>query len=238
VRGLTESDLLPIWERGEAGGPVEQAEALLAAALPEVGPDELDGLSIGQRDVALLTLHRLTFGPRVDGFVQCPECGEALEIGLGPDELGTLAAAEPSLGEQELVADGHRLRFRPLACGDLRAAAAAAGPDEARLALVRRCVLDPVDPATLPDGVVSVLAERLAECDPQADIGLPVTCPACEHAWRPVLDIAAFLWTEVSAEARRLLEEVHTLAASYGWREPEILALSARRRRFYLELVA
>jgi hypothetical protein len=35
---------------------------------------------------------------------------------------------------------------------------------------------------------------------------------------------------------RRLLREVHTLALAYGWREADILNMSARRRRFYLEM--
>ena len=33
------------------------------------------------------------------------------------------------------------------------------------------------------------------------------------------------------------LAEVHALAAAYGWTEAEVLALSAARRRAYLELV-
>ena len=36
----------------------------------------------------------------------------------------------------------------------------------------------------------------------------------------------------------RILREVHTLAAAYGWSEAEILALSPARRRVYLELAA
>ena len=38
--------------------------------------------------------------------------------------------------------------------------------------------------------------------------------------------------------AKRLLGEVHQLARAYGWPEATILAMSSRRRHFYLELVS
>jgi hypothetical protein len=52
-----------------------------------------------------------------------------------------------------------------------------------------------------------------------------------------LFDIVSFFWTELSAQAKRLLREVHTLARGYGWREADILAMSARRRQLYLDLV-
>ena len=78
----------------------------------------------------------------------------------------------------------------------------------------------------------------MAEADPQADIELDLSCPACGHGWaatarRRRLPLAG---------ARRLggaaLREVHALAWRYGWSERTILALPRRRRRgAYLELV-
>jgi len=47
-----------------------------------------------------------------------------------------------------------------------------------------------------------------------------------------------FLWTEITSQARRLLHEVHLLATTYGWHEADILAMSAIRRQYYLEMVA
>jgi hypothetical protein len=65
---------------------------------------------------------------------------------------------------------------------------------------------------------------------------LELRCPTCDHAWRAHFDIVAFFWAELDAQAKRLLSEVHTLAWAYGWREPDILSMNARRRRFYLEM--
>ncbi len=82
-----------------------------------------------------------------------------------------------------------------------------------------------------------MLAAGLAEADPGAELLLELLCPACGHAWDEALDVASFFWAELDVQARRLLREVHVLARAYAWREADILALSPRRRRLYLEMV-
>ena len=54
---------------------------------------------------------------------------------------------------------------------------------------------------------------------------------------RHAFDVPAYLWEELDVRARRLLDEVHALARSYGWAEREILALSEVRRNAYLDRV-
>jgi hypothetical protein len=49
--------------------------------------------------------------------------------------------------------------------------------------------------------------------------------------------MAAFLWAEIEARARRLLREVHILATAYGWTEAEVLSLGENRRARYVERV-
>ncbi len=94
-----------------------------------------------------------------------------------------------------------------------------------------------MDALALPAEVAEAVAQRMAEADPQADPQLAMHCPSCGHAWSAGLDIAAYLWAEVDAWARRTLREVHALASAYGWSEGEILALSAARRQAYLDLI-
>jgi hypothetical protein len=108
---------------------------------------------------------------------------------------------------------------------------------------LQRCLLSvkqagaPVNILQLPAEVVTGIAESMAQADLLADIQLKIDCPSCQHRWRAAFDIVSFLWTEIEAWARRILFEVHTLARAYGWREAEILALSATRRQLYLEMV-
>jgi hypothetical protein len=89
----------------------------------------------------------------------------------------------------------------------------------------------------LPADVLGAVEDQMAAADPQADVRLALSCPACGHQWQEVFDIVSFLWGEVQAWALRLLREVHTLASAYGWSEADILALSPQRRQMYLEMV-
>jgi len=52
-----------------------------------------------------------------------------------------------------------------------------------------------------------------------------------------MFDIVSFFWSEICVQAKRLLREVHILARAYGWREADILSMSAARRQLYLEMV-
>jgi hypothetical protein len=242
VPALTEDVLLPLWEEGERAGRLGREALLLSTAAPELDGDELAQLTVGQRNAALLKIHTRAFGERLEGFVRCPACDESLEVALGEAQVRAILATEARAGEHELPLDGFELRFRLITCADLEAAAGSADAAAAQRLLVERCVLEArregeaIAPRELPEEVVAALADRLAALDPQAEISLAVSCPECGHEWRAALDAASFLWSRVSAAARGLLEEVHILATSYGWTESEVLALSRRRRRAYLEL--
>jgi hypothetical protein len=89
----------------------------------------------------------------------------------------------------------------------------------------------------LPSDVVAVIAQRMSEADPYADIQLNATCPQCRHQWPAFLDIPSFVWREIEMLAQRLLREVHLLASAYGWSERDILSLSPSRRQCYLSLI-
>jgi hypothetical protein len=241
MRPLSAHDLLGVWETGEDLHPLDRALLLLAAAYPELAWDELAALSVGQRDARLLTLRESTFGQRLNGLVECPWCTQSLEFDV---EVADLRAAQPDSGEEEweLVADGLKLRFRLPDSRDLAAVVGSQEPAAARNLLVRRCVIEasrdgtPVAVGELPAGVTTRLARRMAERDPQAEVLLDLRCQACGQAWQALFDIVSFFWAEVAAQAKRLLREAHTLARAYGWREADILSMSARRRRFYLEM--
>jgi hypothetical protein len=240
---LTATDVLRIWELGERQGPLDQALSILAAACPELTTEQLSDLSLGQRDRRLFMLHQRLFGPDLNGFVACPQCRERLEFTLGIAAIGDAEAVEVIAEEPAFSAAGFDIRFRLPNSRDLIAAAASPDPRQARQLLVQRCLREvrregtDVTGAELPEAVIEHLSARLTECDPWQEVLLDMACPACGHCWQPLLDIVTFLWEELAAQAKRLLREVHTLARAYGWREADILALSARRRQTYLEMV-
>lgn len=90
----------------------------------------------------------------------------------------------------------------------------------------------------LPDETIEAVSRAMLEADPQAEITLHLTCPACGHEWDLLFDIVDFFWREISAQAQRLLREIDALARAYGWTEREILNLPAQRRQTYLEMLA
>lgn len=234
------ADLLATWEAGLAEAPTGRALLLHRTARPDVDATTLPVLPVGEREADLFALRRALFGERMQVRLGCAACGEDMEFDLDAGEFArSLSGPDDSIVRVEQ--DGWDVRFRLPGVADLTAAARSADP---RAALLARCLVsatrDGADVAAgeLPAPVRSRIAEAVETADPGADVTLNIACPECGAATRAELDIASYLWTELDAWARDLLLDVHLLATSYGWSEPEILALSPLRRRYYLELCA
>jgi len=242
MRPLTASDLLLARELGERQGVAERALTILALAFPDQSDDDLRRLSLGRRNTDLLDVRQTLFGPDLESFAECPHCGQALEFTLDAAAIH-VQPSEAAGAELDLEAEGFALRFRLLDSRDLIAASRSADVEAARALLVERCLVDArfegraVAAADLPATVIERLAQALEEGDPQAETMVTLVCPACEREWQLAFDIASFLYTEVNLHAKRVLREVHALARAYAWSEADILAMGARRRRDYLEML-
>jgi hypothetical protein len=107
--------------------------------------------------------------------------------------------------------------------------------------LLRRCVLlvseDGELVEELPASVGERLPARMAELDSQAEVNLLPTCEACGGSFSIIFDAGSYLFQELEAEAELLYREVHLLAFHYHWSPTEILNLSTRKRRRFLELL-
>ena len=89
----------------------------------------------------------------------------------------------------------------------------------------------------LPEHIVAMMAERMEQADPQANIQLSLQCPACRQESQVTFDIVTYFWNEINTWAHGVLRDVHILATAYGWRESDILSLSPWRRQLYLEMI-
>ncbi len=232
MQSLSAEKLLAVWETGRAQHPLDRALTLLAAATPGTGRDALAELTIGERDARLLQLRTLLLGQRAEGFAECPRCAERVEFPL--DTGAFVQPQEVSESEREIEVDGTIVRFRLPNSRDLAAVVAAIDSTDALAALTERCL----GQQNLPNETVAAVSRAMLAADPQAEISLQLTCPACRHRWDALFDVADFFWSEISAQAERLLREIDALARAYGWTEREILRLSAQRRQTYLELAA
>jgi len=243
MRGLPAAELLHVWERGVRQHPVDRALTVLSACLDEP-VEELARASVGRRDRALLALYEQMAGARLDGFAECPACGERLEYSLAVRDLLAGGECQESDTEFTMTAGEISLRLRLVNSLDLADAAGYSDADAAARVLAERSILEahsdvgPIAVADLPEAIIDQAGSRLAQADPQAETLINLACAACSHAWQVVLDIESFLWAKINALAKRLLREVHVLASAYGWREAEILSMSAARREFYLEIAS
>jgi hypothetical protein len=244
MRTLSGQEILYIWETGSGQYPLDRAMTMLAVAGPELSHAELLALSVGQRDAHLLAIRERAYGSQLPCYAECPACGERLEFVLDVTDLQVMQGVVPATQTQQMIYDGYELRYRLPNTTDLAAIAHCASVALARDTLVQRCVLQvsqegtDVAPESLPEPVIAVLAAHMLEQDPQAEILLDMQCPGCEHRWSVIFDIVLYFWTELCGHAKRLMREVHTLAQAYGWSEADIVAMSAARRQFYIDMVA
>ncbi|MEU9112636.1 hypothetical protein AB0D04_12745 [Streptomyces sp. NPDC048483] len=255
------AELLATWEAGLDRDAPGRALLLHRAARPEAGTDTLLSMPVGRRAADLFALRRALFGERMQVRIECAACGEAMEFDLdagqftGPSAQFTDPSAPSEEGPLRVAEGGWVVEFRLPTVADLAAVAravadpaAAFDPPDPQHLLLTRCTVsavrdgEPVPAGRLPGLLPTKLRRRLAEeaerADPAAETTLNIACPECGEATPAELDIAAYLWTELDAWARDVLLDVHLLATAYGWSEPEILALSPQRRRYYLELCA
>ena len=245
MRPLSPHEILKVWEVGLSQSPRDRALTFLAAVIPDKAEDQLANLTIAGRDALLLDLRERMFGQTLTGFAECPRCTERLEFVMTTAEIRGIPRPGPVEKEHLLEVPGEdlKLRFRMPNSLDLAALTACENMQHARSVLLKRCVVEinhsgrPVEVEDLSLDVVDRVAASMAECEPQSEVLLDLHCPACSHRWQMMFDIVAYFWQEISAEARRLMREVHALSSAYGWREEEILSLSHARRQFYLDMV-
>jgi hypothetical protein len=176
----------------------------------------------------------------------CPQCGQRLELDI---ETGSLRTDARQFAQERLTASssGYEARFRLPNSEDLAAIAENCGPDEsvAVQRLLSRCLfevdqgVEQLDPScSLPRTLIDAIAAEMEKADPQANVQLALNCADCGHQWLSAFDIVSFLWSEIDDWARRVLAEVCALASAFGWREADILTLSAQRRQVYLQMIS
>lgn len=222
--------LLDLWEHARRCPPPERALRLLAWALPDHDTESLADFDLGLRDWHLLRLRRALFGPLLAGQGVCPHCGERIEVDIDARALQD----DAPLPAASCYTDGSGLRYRLPCSRDLISIAPLQDVDAAARALFVLCCIDAAeadaaDFAEVEHGLSALAAER--------NLQLDLCCDLCGESWQLTFDPGAFCWEEIESRAQTLLDDVHTLASTYGWHERDILALSEMRRAAYLDRV-
>jgi hypothetical protein len=238
MRALCNEEFLELWENGRRLHPLDRALLAIQATFPEAAEEKLADWPIGRRNQALAQVRTLYFGRQMQGWTVCEQCGEKLEFEL---DCGSLLERQQDHGAQTVHLKGCTFRLptsRDLArIADVREVGAAVRRLVEGCRLMRAEESGEGTDAAWSQAEIEELGEKMALADPLAEIALSLECPVCKGVCEEALDLPAFLWGEVEARARRILQEVHTLASSYGWHEAEILALGDTRRAMYLQMV-
>ena len=240
---LSAAQILDVTDAGADADPVARGSVLLATTHPEWEPEQVSGLVLGERESLLLEVRRATLGDVLSARTVCPGCGAGLAADVPAAWLrrdGDPATAAPTF---ELELGAVVLTIRPPDGTVLARAAAEPDVDSCRLALLAGCIVRAagpagiLDPAELPSDVVAAAGEAIVERDPRCEFTVALSCVSCGHDWEAGFDAGLFLWEELVAMSIRLADNVDLLARAYHWSEAEIVAMSSRRRRRYVERV-
>ncbi len=235
--------------------PIRRVSELLARCVTSFEiPQQSDSawpreLPLGDREALLLEIRRLTFGDPIPCTLKCPSCWEFMDFKLDAHQLLLPAPkCPPQFHEEGFSVNGTRwrVRFRIPRASDLEASLEENNnkrEDEVAVVL-RRCIdwvrrdEGGIAPASQwPAELDARISARMAELDPQAEITLQLECPNCRHVFSSTFDTADCLFHELEAHKQQLLYDVHRLALAYHWSENDILHLTPRKRKLYLELL-
>lgn len=243
MQTLSTLELLETWEQGWALAPVHRALTLLTVAFPEESYEALAQHPIGRRNALLLHIREWLFGRQLAGGAFCPACGEQLELNFTTTDICAAPSGEDVAEPLVLQHADYDVHFRLPNSLDLAALPSGSDPATIRQLLLQRCLVaaqcagEATPISQVPATVLDQVAARMEQVDPQANIQLALVCPNCGHEWQAPFDILAYLWRELDDWAVRTLRDVHRLAATYGWREFDILNMTPWRRQIYLDLI-
>lgn len=242
---LSAQRILEVWEQGcsctnETRINETRTQALLGLAMPELSSESLSEIILGERNKKLLDIHQQMFGSVLQGYIECSECGEALDLEF---EIGDFGFASIShISETHSIKQGNlTVEIRLPNSNDLNALESLNNIEEGRRLLLSRCILEchrdgsDISFQDISEDELGFIEEAVSSLDPRLEVVFDLQCPECAHTWKTPLEIGSFLWSEYDVYARQLLENVHVLASNYGWSEKNILSMSQQRRKYYLE---
>jgi hypothetical protein len=250
MRPLSGERLLLAWEQGTQADDLRRPLVLLSIALPDRDRVQLAAMPISERNALLLRLHELTFGPELNVFGECPECGARLEFAVQVEALAARQDTQPAADVITWERNGQHYRLRPVTTDDLVACLDVPELKAAQDLLLSRCLemspaAPPVSPAAMPvQPPIAALADdadvlqRFEQLHAAEELNCAIDCPGCASSQVLDLDLARFVWAEIRTAARRLIADIHDLASAYGWSEQSISSMSPARRGAYLELLS
>lgn len=249
-----------------AADPAMQVTTVLSRCLRRIGTIQpvteahVGELLVGDRQFLMMKLRQLTFGDKVQATTRCPwpDCGEEVDIDFLISEVPIKEVASQGRIhrielESEIAVDSGfpacalAIDFRLPSGADQEAVSPVLAKNESMAVnlLLTRCIERIGDQPSTPDLVqrlspaARVGIERAMEAAaPGIDLNMEAQCPRCGRAFGAPFDVQDFLLGEASGSRDLLLREIHYLALHYHWSENDILQMSRKRRRRYIEILS
>ena len=243
---------------GPAGRSAHAVTALLARCLRRVGKlapvttSLVRDLLVNDREFLMSKLRGLTLGKNLKAMIVCgdPKCAQPMDITLNVDDLMPAAKHVEQRFFKFDVTEAEAtftFEFRLPTGGDQESCSdfIRNDPESAVQQLLARiilrinddCSIDEQTIRALPAQVLKQLERRIEELAPLVSIDLEAACVECGRRLVSQLDLTSFFLDELQQNRRVLEREVHFIAWHYHWPEREILALTRRKRRRYIELI-
>jgi hypothetical protein len=173
-------------------------------------------------------------------------CAELLEIELSMEEILSVRTPDTYTGTLRIPVQGKQYMFRkPTGADQLSWLNESLADEESAVAAVVSTLWVPGD--SKKDEILSRLMQTsewieevdrgMKAMDPLVHFSLTTTCPVCGNNSTTVIDLEGLLLGRLHRIQRHLFHTIHRLAGFYHWSEPQILALSPRRRAYYLSLI-
>jgi len=209
-------------------------------------PDDraaLETLSVGER---LAMLIKIVQAGGVDFLVakltcNAPECVQTFELEIDLSALCSMHHQARQVESIEVDLGGKRVLLRRPTAKDQDQWRLRDYPDSQLAAeqmlrsLVVESEVDLISP--IPVTIVDAIEEAMQKVDPLMAPNVECECPHCGHWQEQRLDTGGLLLRSLQEIQTGMIEAIHLLAKSYHWSEDQILALSAKRRGQYLNLI-
>jgi len=214
--------------------------------IQDITPSLIADLLVGDRDYLVLRLREMTFGPRVDALVHCPNlaCGKVMDLSFSIEDI-TIERKPVLRRTFSIETDLYGVEFR-LPTGAFQEEAAqvsSAAIDFDRL--LAGCVtqigestdVDATAIRALPIETRSRIEGAIQRLAPVLEIEFEAECPECGRAFLFPVDFTRFFFDQMKTNLRDLELEIHFLAKNYHWAESEILAMTRKKRKRYVSLL-
>lgn len=215
---------------------------LRVGSIAPVSQETVREFLIGDREFLLLKIYEVTFGERLLVPLSCPfeACREPLELPLLLSKYSVEAPPATSRTFR-FERQNRALHFRLPTGRDQEWFARSASNDIRdglkHLAEPEKAVQVDTAIDSLSVDEVALIEKRLHELAPPIEVEIEANCPSCRNTFQSEIDIPFAILAEIKTTEAEVDWDVHFLASHYHWPESELLAMTPRRRRRYIELL-